>query len=178
MKILILITLILFAASLIRAQTFAAEVVKVLDGDTIQIKHADGNLDRVRLVGLDAPEVAHNSKQKPQPFGVECQKMLFDFVSGQTVSIVGGARDLHGRILARVITGDGADVNLKILQNGCGWIYYPQNIPPAVRASYQTAFDAARAARAGLFANPKAVAPSAWRPARAKAKRRAAKAKK
>ena len=33
-----------------------AEVVQVVDGDTIEVRLPDGRLERVRLIGIDAPD--------------------------------------------------------------------------------------------------------------------------
>ncbi len=62
MKIILLI--ILFTLTT-HSQSFDAVVVKVIDADSIDFKHSDGNIDRARLIGIDAPEVARSQKEIP-----------------------------------------------------------------------------------------------------------------
>lgn len=47
----------------------AGRVVRVLDGDTIEVLQNSGALSRVRLAGIDAPE-------KKQPFGQRSRQSL------------------------------------------------------------------------------------------------------
>ena len=45
--------------------TTAADVVRVVDGDTVDVRFDDGKLQRLRLIGMDTPEVvdpAHISR--------------------------------------------------------------------------------------------------------------------
>ncbi len=64
------------------------------------------------------------------------------------------------------------DVNLLVIENGCGWLYYPNGIGKELRSVYETAFLAAKAARIGLFANVKAVTPQVWRKKKHRLRRR------
>ena len=45
----------------------SGRVVRVLDGDTVEVLEPDNRLTRVRLAGIDAPE-------KSQPFGQRCRQ--------------------------------------------------------------------------------------------------------
>lgn len=164
-KLLLLISIfaLLSSCDYAVAQSFAASVVRVSDGDTILFAHADGNLDRARLLGLDAPEAAHNSKQISQPFGDACRLLLTNVLAGASVVTIETARrDDYGRNLSRILVGD-LDVNLYVIKNGCGWLYYPQNLTKDLQLSYARAFDFARANKIGLFVDSKAVNPAIWR---------------
>jgi endonuclease YncB( thermonuclease family) len=146
-----------------QTKSFEAEVTRVLDGDSLEFRHADGNLDRVRLLGLDAPEVAHNSKEISQPFGEECRLFLQNLIAGKTVTVETNRRDNYGRNLARILTNAGEDVNLSILRQGCAWSYYPNGVPTEFRLGYVDAFQKAQADKIGLFSSGRAVTPKVWR---------------
>jgi endonuclease YncB( thermonuclease family) len=159
MKVFFLIILLTVSAY---SQAFEAVVVSVKDADTLSFKHSDGNVDNARMVGLDAPEVARSSKEIAQPFGDKCKQFLALLIEGKTVSIETSRRDLYGRNLARVLL-NGLDVNLTIIQAGCGWLYYPNGINTNLRASYENAFQTAKNARIGLFSRSRYVTPTVWR---------------
>ena len=74
----------------------------------------------------------------------------------------GRGRDKYDRILARVLV-DGTDLNEAIVRNGYGWHYEIGRSDPRLEAAER----AARASRAGLWADPKPVPPWQWRRAHA-----------
>ena len=55
--------------------TVPPQLVTVDDGDTIQIRWPSGDLEIVRLLGIDTPETRHVEHDIPfdQPFGIEAQ---------------------------------------------------------------------------------------------------------
>ena len=57
-------------------------VVRILDGDTIEILQDNGERTRVRLNGIDAPE-------KGQPFGQRSRQALTTLTAGKRVYGVG-----------------------------------------------------------------------------------------
>jgi micrococcal nuclease len=42
--------------------TTAADVVRVVDGDTADVQFEDGKVERLRLIGMDTPEVVDPRK--------------------------------------------------------------------------------------------------------------------
>ena len=62
--------LLLCAVSLAHAESFAGKVVRVLDGDTVEVMH-DGKAERIRLAQIDCPE-------KDQPFGQAAKRYVLD----------------------------------------------------------------------------------------------------
>jgi micrococcal nuclease len=104
-----------------------AEVIDVVDGDTIDVRLADGSEDTVRYIGVDTPE----SVAPDQP--VECYAhRAADFnralVLGETVRLRFDAerRDRYGRLLAYVYLGRRL-VNAVLLRRG---LARPLTIPP------------------------------------------------
>jgi len=64
-----------------------ASVVRVVDGDTVDVQFGDGTTDRVRLIGIDTPEVV-DPRKPVQCFGREASAHAHDLLDGQAVSIV------------------------------------------------------------------------------------------
>lgn len=91
-----------------RAADQMASLVRVEDGDSLLVE-IDGVEERVRLLGVDAPERgechAERSKQ-----GLETM------IAG-SIGLVGSDRDRFGRTLAYASSGD-TDLNLSAIQSG------------------------------------------------------------
>lgn len=117
-----LLVVVLFAALGAYRMACAGDahvVSKVYDGDTILID--DGR--RVRLIGVDAPEVA-SPYSRPEPFGYESKAFLESLVLGKKVTLSVGdpPRDKYGRTLAYVYVGD-VLVNGRIIREGWARAY-------------------------------------------------------
>ena len=121
--------------------TRSAKVVRVLDGDTIEIE----NGERVRYLGINAPESG-------QPFSTEATRENERLVAGRTVNLEFDVQtqDRYGRLLAHIWVGD-ILVNKEIVKNGYAVI---ETIQP--NAKYQDviskAQQEARTACRGLWA--------------------------
>ena len=126
-------------------------VVRVLDGDTIEL--AGGDI--VRLLAVDTPE-------KDEPLYDEATRFLERLVLGKAVQIeyAGARRDRYGRLLGYVFV-DTLLVNRAIITNGLGYLYLFDDTPiesPEIRsmlAAQQTAIDA----RVGLMGLPRQAEP-------------------
>lgn len=127
-----------------------ATVVFVIDGDTIDVE-VDGREDRVRLTGIDTPEVARDATaDRPartgECFGDEASAFTESLLPVGTPvrlerDVVG--RDDYGRLLAYVYrASDGIFVNYEIVRQGYA---QPLTIPPNV-AHAELMVEAARAA--------------------------------
>ncbi len=98
-----------------------ATVVLIVDGDTIDVL-IDGRPERIRLIGIDTPEIAHDSADASECFGPEATSFTTDLLAiGSDVrlerDVVG--RDDYGRILAYVYrASDGIFVNYEIVRRG------------------------------------------------------------
>ena len=57
-----------------------ARVVRVVDGDTVDVQLADGRTERLRLIGIDNPEVV-GSRKPVQCFGRAASARAHDFTS-------------------------------------------------------------------------------------------------
>jgi len=113
----------LFFLGALGAQPGQAEEIKyVIDGDTVVLTTEV----RVRLIGIDAPEVDHlEFGRKGEPYGVEATDYLRKLVSGKTVRLESGSepKDKYGRTLAYLFLPDGQFVNRKMVEAGYAETY-------------------------------------------------------
>lgn len=108
-----------------KGSTFTAEVVRVVDGDTVKIKLPNGNEETVRLLLIDTPETVHPTKDV-QPFGPEASQFTKNLMpAGSKVEIETGIseRDKYGRLLAYFYI-DGKMVNKMLLEKGLARVAY------------------------------------------------------
>ena len=151
MKKLLFLSLLLLSLS-----TFSAEiigkVVGVSDGDTITVlDDMDKGTFRIRLDKIDAPE-------KKQAFGNKSKQFLSTLIFGKKVSICFKSIDNYGRVLG-VVSLDGKEINLVMVQNGYAWHYsYYDKTPAYIEAEKQ-----ARADKKGLWADPNPINPYQFR---------------
>jgi endonuclease YncB( thermonuclease family) len=76
------------------AADFTGEVIRVLDGDTIEVLH-EKKPERIRLYGIDCPE-------KGQAFGQKAKQATSSLLFGKQVRIETHGRDKHRRTLGTV----------------------------------------------------------------------------
>lgn len=87
-------------------------VQRVKDGDTLDVRFADG-VKTVRVWGIDAPESS-------QPFGPHATEAAARLVGGKTVEVGIRKRGPYGRIIGRVRT-DGYALGPSLVKNGYAW---------------------------------------------------------
>jgi micrococcal nuclease len=132
------------------ATEWSGRVVSVADGDTLSVLHHNQRV-RIRLHGVDTPETR-------QPFGPRAKRFTRRLALGQIATIRPVDRDRYGRTVAKVFVR-GEDLNAKLLEAGLAWHYRRyDNTPHYVRLEAQ-----ARAARRGLWSQPRPTAPWIWR---------------
>ncbi len=124
-----------------------ATVVRVSDGDTL-IADTDRAKLRIRLLGIDAPEIAHNGPPG-QPFGKEAKDYLEQLVGGRTVRVEAYGRDQYHRVLA-VLWPDGRNVNVAMVRAGFAELYRGARCQAYCR-ELQAAEHEARQARLGMW---------------------------
>lgn len=134
------------------AEAFSGRVSHVSDGDTLWVKPDGGGAPRkLRLQGLDAPEIC-------QPGGAASREALGQLVAHKTVDVAVKYQDDYGRGLARILV-DKRDVAAIMVQSGHAWSNrWHQSLGPYAVQERQ-----ARAAGAGLFADPSPELPRDFR---------------
>lgn len=132
------------------AQRRKVEVARVIDGDTVVLTTGQ----RVRLVGINAPEVAVAGKPG-QSGGQGAKTRLEELVKPGGLSMEGALEpaDKYGRRLGYLFDADGKDLSLSLLAEG---LVFAAVHPPNVRYAdvYMAAEAPARDAGLGLWALP------------------------
>lgn len=93
------------------------KITKVVDGDTVYARFKDGQEEKVRLIGIDAPEINHPHKGL-EPFGHEAEVYAREALHGATAWLEFdlGERDQYGRLLAYLWLSAPAEVNEKSIR--------------------------------------------------------------
>lgn len=122
-----------------RKEVLSGQAV-VIDGDTLRL---DGQ--RVRLLGMDAPELAQTCTRdgKSWPCGEVARFALVEMVQRGDIFCTSSAEDAYGRSLARCTVG-GVDIGEEMVRHGLAVAYG--------RQGYSAAEAEARAARRGIWA--------------------------
>ena len=123
-------------------------VVGVTDGDTIKVR-VDGVTERIRLIGLDAPELKGN-----ECWSQKASSRMQGLVQGRSVQLVPDPtqadRDRYGRLLRHVVTEDGRLVAQVLIEGGFA-TEYTYAAAYEHRTAYLAAQKRARAGRLGVW---------------------------
>lgn len=144
-------------------------IVGVSDGDTLTARCGQFGAYKqikVRLQGIDAPE-------RKQPFGAQAKEAMSDLVFGKMAELKCPKIDRYGRLVCSVWVAPASapggpqtlDAGLAMLTVGMAWWYraYAHEQTPQERGQYEFAEQEAKAKKAGLWRDPKPVAPWEWR---------------
>lgn len=156
--LLLLIPLFLFSSHCHSQQAESCTVTKIADGDTIYCSNGSGKEEKIRLIGIDAPESSANPKtyKDAERTGEsietieELGKKSKSFVKSKlpqgttvTIELDVQEKDKYGRMLAYVYLPDGTMLNELIVSAGYAQV---MTVPPNIK--YQERFiEAEREAR-------------------------------
>lgn len=105
----------------------SATVLRVVDGDTLVL--ADKR--KVRLIGVNAPELAHYPK-KEEPLALNAKQLVQSLLSlDKKINLKYGRqqKDRYGRTLAHIFLNDGRNLNAILLEKGlASAIVVPPNL--------------------------------------------------
>lgn len=137
-------------------------VVGVHDGDTITVLDKTMAQHKIRLTGIDAPEL-------DQSFGKKSKYSLSDTVYRHQVTVRYEKEDMYGRVLGQVFV-DGVDANQKQVDAGMAWAYRTCNkyqicIPNADSAPYISHEATAKHSVLGLWQESDPTPPWSYRKA-------------
>jgi micrococcal nuclease len=130
---------------------FTGRVVALSDGDTITVLVGTGQV-KIRLDGIDAPEAK-------QAYGTKAKEHLAAMVFPRTVEVLDKGQDRYGRTIGRVFV-NGQDVSESMVREGFAW-WYREYAKDDHRL--ELAEGGARAARLGLWSDPKPIPPWEFR---------------
>jgi len=144
---------LLLVSSLAHAGPYEGRVVGVSDGDSITVLDSAKRQHKVRLAGIDAPELK-------QAFGQASKRSLSALVFGKTVVVETEKRDRYDRQIGKVLV-EGRDANLAQIEAGFAWHYkqYAAEQSDIDQRLYAEADADARASRRGLWQDRNPQAP-------------------
>ena len=105
-----------------------ARVVRVIDGDTIEVD-LNGGLYNVRYIGIDTPETKHPTRGV-EPYGLEAAERNRQLVEGKTVYLEKDVSEMdkYDRLL-RYVYVDDVMVNAVLVQEGYAQVStYPPDV--------------------------------------------------
>lgn len=125
------------------------KIIKIYDGDTITALTSQKEKIKIRLYGIDAPELK-------QPFGKASKRHLIDLISNKSLNINEKGKDKYGRTLAVLYNGD-KDINVQMVIDGYAWAY------DKFSKDYVTFQQNAQLLKKGLWIDKDVVRPSDFR---------------
>lgn len=126
------------------------KVTRVSDGDTVILIDSKGKKKKIRLDGIDAPEIG-------QEYGDESKVFVEKLVLNKKVKVKVIGIDKYDRVLGIVYSND-LNVNEELLANGLAWQYhYNEN------RKYTQLVQSAKAKRLNIWSKRDAQDPYNWR---------------
>ncbi len=138
----------------LEAADLSGSVVRVLDGDTIEVLH-NQHPERIRLSGIDCPE-------KGQAYGQKAKHAASALVFGKKVTLQTYGKDKYRCTIADVLLPDGSNVNHWLVKDGWCWCWWYRKYAPG-NTTLEKLEAVARESRMGLWADPHALPPWEWR---------------
>ncbi len=147
-----LLAIFLIAAYSLFAGRLMGVVVSVADGDTVRVMDVNRKQHRVRLYGIDTPEI-------DQEFGRIARNALSKLVFSKNVVVDYEEKDQYGRIVGKLYV-NGTYVNLVMVKAGYAWHYvrYAENEHDLAEAEEQ-----ARKQRLGIWVQDNPMPPWEFR---------------
>jgi micrococcal nuclease len=108
------------------------EISKFVDGDTFWVKDSKGQEEKIRLIGIDAPEARRTGKKDIGHYGKEASAYLEKYIGEKRVRLeLDVSRyDRYKRTLAYVYLEDGTFLNAHLVKEGYASV---MTVPPNVR---------------------------------------------
>lgn len=138
-----------------------ATVIAVTDGDTIKVRLVGRADERVRLIGVDSPEL-DDARETVRFMAFLAKRFTFARLYQAQVDLLPGpeTRDAYGRLLAFVRTADGQIFNVTLVREGYATAYLRFPFDEKLRRELKEAETQARQAGRGLWSRePYAVIP-------------------
>lgn len=130
------------------------QVVKVVDGDTIDI-NMNGKIERIRLIGIDAPESV-DPRKDVECFGLDASAKLKELLISGTVYVAADKtqsdRDIYGRLLRYVWNEDNMFINENMIKEGYAREYTYKN-PYKYQKDFQMMQRYAQELKLGLWSD-------------------------
>lgn len=102
------------ASSVYALNEVTGKVVKVFDGNTVEVAGDDNQTHKVILVGIDCPELGQN-------FGESAKNFLERKILQKKVTVKFQGKDRWGNQLALVMINGDVDPRIDLLKEGLAW---------------------------------------------------------
>jgi micrococcal nuclease len=139
-------------SGLAQSKTGLLTVTKVSDGDTFWVTHPSGKEEKIRLIGINAPESRRTGRTEVEYFGKEASAFAKQLLLNKRVRLEFDVQkyDRYKRTLAYAYLESGTMVNALLVKEGYARV---ATYPPNVR--YQEIFQKlereARSVKRGLW---------------------------
>lgn len=134
-----------------------ATVLRVVDGDTLDVSDDTRGRLRIRVLGIDTPEV-HRPGWSVGCWGPEATRFATETLTGQRVALnadpTQDPRDRYGRSLVYVDLADGRNFSVEAARAGMARSYVYDDNPVSRYPEIKAAEEDARAAHRGLWGSP------------------------
>ena len=145
------------------ATSDTAAIVVVYDGDTVKVRFGDGNERRVRLIGIDTPEL-DDERENVRFMAYVAKRYAFLKLYRKQVRLDYDwqSEDKYGRLLVFLTTEDGVLFNELILREGFAFKLRAFPFKPELMKRFEAAENEARRGEKGLWrkGEPPIVAPA------------------
>jgi micrococcal nuclease len=133
-------------------ETLRGTVTVVYDGDTIKVRLAGRPDERVRLIGVDSPEL-DDARERVRLMAFLAKRFAFSKLFQGQVELLPGPekRDAYGRLLAFVRTAEGELFNVTLVREGYAFAYLRFPFDEAWKKEIKAAEAEARQAGRGLW---------------------------
>jgi len=137
------------------------KVRRIVDGDTLEAVRDDGRVEKIRVFGVNTPElhprpgVPHDTFTA-QKFAQEARDRTAQLCpEGGDARMVERGRDKYSRLLAHLYTRDGRDVSRILISEGLGRAYFvEESKKDALRPIYEAVQAEAKLAKKGVWSLP------------------------
>ena len=142
---------LIFICSNSYSDSIEGEVIKIIDGDTIHIRH-NSKTHKIRLAYIDFPEIR-------QKYGQSVRMYLSDMIIGKTVRAQIYSIDRYNRLIAEIFF-DNKNINLHLIETGKCLVYrrYAKG-----KTNYFIKEKLAKKYQIGLHGDTNFTAPWLWR---------------
>jgi micrococcal nuclease len=133
-------------------ETLHGTVITVYDGDTIKVRLAGRADERVRLIGVDSPEL-DDARERVRLMAFLAKRFAFSRLYQSQVELLPGPekRDAYGRLLAFVRMADGELFNVTLVREGYAFAYLKFPFDETWKKEIKAAEAQARQAGKGLW---------------------------
>ncbi len=138
-----------------KGSKLTGRAISVADGDTLSFVATDGSSYRVRVYGVDSPELHQSGGEAAQIFSAALTR-------NRDLELTVMDTDSYQRTVAIVTLPDGRILNAELIRAGHAWVYKRHCITPQCK-DWLALEAGARKARRGLWQEENPEPPRNWR---------------